>query len=97
MAEIFRYGSSVTFQSKYNRLGEKMRLVSTDLEANLVFKNIPRDKSNWGLLWVSRLLLEWMLEKTWGNLFWIAEVVEFLTKGIWRKGGEKKEKIEEMD
>ncbi|KAH0689409.1 hypothetical protein KY289_016767 [Solanum tuberosum] len=45
MAEICGYDNeSVAFWHKYGRLGEKMRLVSTDFEANLVFRNIPRDR-----------------------------------------------------
>ncbi|XP_059285827.1 uncharacterized protein LOC132039346 [Lycium ferocissimum] len=45
MAEICGYGNdSVAFWHKYGRLGEKMRLVSTDLEVNLVSKNIPEDR-----------------------------------------------------
>lgn len=45
MAEICGYGhDSVAFWHKYGRLSEKKRLVSTDLEANLVSKNIPEDR-----------------------------------------------------
>jgi len=45
MAEICGYDNeSVAFWHKYGRLGEKMRLVSTDFKANLVCRNIPRDK-----------------------------------------------------
>ncbi|KAM3290026.1 hypothetical protein P3S67_018315 [Capsicum chacoense] len=45
MAEICGYDDDlVAFWHRYGRLGEKMRLVSTDLEANLVFKNIPEDR-----------------------------------------------------
>ncbi|KAH0733751.1 hypothetical protein KY285_009458 [Solanum tuberosum] len=45
MAEICGYDNeSVAFWHKYGKLGEKMRHVSTDFEANLVFRNIPRDR-----------------------------------------------------
>lgn len=35
---------TVAFWHKYRRPGEKLRLVSTDFEANLVSKNIRRDR-----------------------------------------------------
>ncbi|KAM3235580.1 hypothetical protein P3L10_015617 [Capsicum annuum] len=45
MAEIYGYSNdSIVFWHKYGRLGEKIRLISTNLEANLVSKNIPGDR-----------------------------------------------------